>query len=143
MTDLPSEAQALLRRYDPPVRALALGLRKVVLFELGRCHEYVFAMRSAVVFLYGSTERVIDDGVCSINVFRRHVNLGLSHGVDLDDERGLLRGTGKRMRHLQLKQLSDLDSPGLRAYLQNARAHAGIKRPRKPTPEDVVTRVKT
>ena len=33
-------------------------------------------MRSKVVFLYGATERVIDDGICSISVYRRHVNLG-------------------------------------------------------------------
>jgi hypothetical protein len=68
-------------------------------------------MRSKIVLLYGATERVIDDGMCHINVFVRHVNLGFSRGAELDDPRGVLRGTGKAMRHITLKTLSDLNRP--------------------------------
>ena len=34
--------------------------------------EYIFEMRSKVVLLYGTTERVIKDCICSIHVFVKH-----------------------------------------------------------------------
>lgn len=38
-----------------------------------------------------------------VNVFSKHVNVGFFYGADLPDERQLLEGTGKRMRHIKLK----------------------------------------
>jgi hypothetical protein len=142
MTRPPGELLEFLHRYDPGVQSLALGLRKVVHEEMAPCHEYIFAMRSAVVLLYGATERVIADGICSISVFSRHVNLGFTRGTNLNDRAGVLQGTGKAMRHITLKKLSDLDRPEIRPYLRRARKHAGLKRRRHSTADEVVTRVK-
>src|SRR6266550_463337 len=102
----------------------------------------VFAMRSKVVLLYGSSERVIADCICSIALFRRHATLMFHRGVDLEDTYGMLRGTGKVMRHLRFQQLSELDRPELRAYLRQARKQSGLKRMRRTSSDDVVTRVK-
>ena len=121
MTRSPRELLDFLYRYDPAVRSLALGLRTVVHEKMTPCHEYIFEMRSKVVLLYGATERVIKDGICNINVFARHVLLGFPRGTDLDDPSGVLQGTGKAMRHITLKTLSDLDRPQIRACLRQAR----------------------
>jgi hypothetical protein len=142
MTKPPRELLEFLYRYDPAVQSLALGLRKVVHEEMTPCHEYIFEMRSKVVLLYGATERVIEDGICYINVFARHVLLGFPRGTDLDDPAGVLQGTGKAMRHITLKKLSDLDRPEIREYLRQARKRAGLKRRRHRTGDEVVTRVK-
>src|SRR2546427_11883680 len=142
MTRPPRELLEFLNRYDPGIQALALGLREVVHQELAPCHEYIFEMRSKVVLLYGATERVIAHGICNINVFARHVLLGFPRGTDLDDPAGVLQGTGKAMRHIRLNKLSELDRPELRAYLRQARKRAGLRRLRRPTAADVVTRVK-
>jgi hypothetical protein len=142
MTGPPRELLEFLDRYDPQVRSLALGLRAVVHEEMAPCHEYIFAMRSKVVLLYGATERVIDDGICHINVFVRHINLGFSRGAELDDLEGALRGTGKAMRHISLKTLSDLNRQEIRTLLRQARRHAGLTRRRHRTADKVVTRVK-
>jgi len=142
VTKPPRELRDFLYGYDPAIQSLTLGLRTVILQEMAPCHEYIFAMRSKVVLLYGATDRVIKDCVCSIGVFRKHVTLAFHHGTDLDDPRGLLEGTGKTMRHLILRKLSELDRPDVRAFLRQARKRAGIKRRRRPTPDDVVTRVK-
>ena len=143
MTKPPGQLLEFLHQYTPAIQSLALGLRTVVLDEMAPCHEYIFAMRSKVVLLYAATERVIADGICSINVFTKHVTLAYHRGADLADRRGLLQGTGKKMRHVRLTRLSDLHQPELRAYLREARTRAGVKRRRTPTPDDVVTRVKT
>ena len=142
MTRPPPELLEFLYRYDPAIQSLALGLRKVVHEEMAPCHEYIFEMRSKVVLVYGATERVIRDGICIIGVFAKHVNLTFQHGTDLEDRSGVLKGTGKAMRHLTVKKLSELDWPEIRAYLRQARKRAGLRRLRRPTPDDVVTRVK-
>ena len=142
MTRPPRELLEFLDRYDPGIQSLALGLRKVVHEEMAPCHEYIFEMRSKVVLLYGATERVIADGICNIHVFARHVNLGFPRGADLDDPAGVLQGTGKAMRHITVKKLSDLDRPEIRPYLRQARKNAGLKRQRHRTADEVVTRVK-
>jgi hypothetical protein len=138
----PRELLDFLHRYDSGVQSLALGLRTVVHEEMAPCHEYIFEMRSKVVLLYGATERVIADGICNIGVFTRHVTLGFPRGTDLEDPAGVLQGTGKAMRHITVKKLSDLDRPEIRAYLRQARKHAGLKRRRPGTAAEVVTRVK-
>jgi hypothetical protein len=142
MTKPPPELLEFLYRYDPAIQSLALGLRKVVLEEMAPCHEYIFEMRSKVVLLYGTTQRVIKDCICSINVFAKHVNLGFHRGTDLDDASGALQGAGKVMRHITLKKLSELDRPEIRAYLRRARKGAGPRRVRDRTADEVVTRVK-
>jgi hypothetical protein len=138
----PRELLEFLHRYDPAIQSLALGLRQVIHDEMSPCHEYIFEMRSKVVLLYGSTERVISDGICNIGVFRRHVTIGFARGTDLEDRGGVLEGTGKSMRHIRLTRLSDLDRPEIRQYLRKARRAAGLKRSRHPAAEEVVTRVK-
>jgi hypothetical protein len=142
MAGPPRELLEFLSRYDPAIRALALGLRTVVHEEIAPCHEYIFGMRSKVVLLYGATERVIDDGICHINVFVRQVNLGFQRGTDLDDRGNVLQGTGKGMRHITLKTPFDLNRPEIRGFLRQARKHAGLKRPRHAAAAEVVTRVK-
>jgi hypothetical protein len=138
----PRELLEFLYRYDPALQSLALGLRRVVLGEMAPCHEYIFAMRSKVVLLYSATERVVADCICSINVFARHVTLAFHRGRDLDDARGILRGSGKAMRHIRLMKLSELDRPEIRTYLREARRRAGPTRSRTHAAGDVVTRVK-
>ena|SRR2546421_3512725 len=138
----PGELLEFLCRYDPAIQSLALGLRRVVLEEMAPCHEYIFAMRSKVVLLYGPTERVIADCICSVAVFRRHVNLQFHRGSDLPDRQRILTGTGKRMRHVKLTKLSELDRPEIRSYLRQARKRAGAVRRSAQTDAAVVTRIK-
>ena len=142
MTSPPRELIDFLYRYNPAVQSLALGLRTVVHEEVAPCHEYIFEMRSKVVLLYGATERVIADGICSVGVFARHVTLAFTRGVDLPNPAGVLRGSGKTMRHVRLTQLSDLARPEIRALLRRARRLAGPRRRRPGGAEGVVTRVK-
>src|SRR6266852_4631769 len=133
MTKPPGELLEFLYRYDPAVQSIALGLRKVVLEEMAPCHEYIFGMPGRVALLYGATERVIKDCICLVSVYTKHVNVGFARGAELEVAAGVLQGTGKRMRHLTVKTLSELDRPEIRTYLRRARKHAELKRPRQRT----------
>ena len=60
-----------------------------------------------------------------VNVFKTHVNVGFFQGAALDDPAGLLEGTGKHMRHANLKPESVPEAPALRALV--AASYADIK----------------
>jgi len=138
----PAALIEFLHRYEPPTQTLALGARALVLSELAPCHEYIFAMRSKVVLLYGPTERAIADAICSLGVFARHVTLTFHRGVHVPDPKRMLRGSGKIMRHVTLNASADLENAGVRTLLREARKEAGMKRPRGTPAADVVTRIK-
>lgn len=38
-----------------------------------------------------------------VNAFTAHVNVGFFYGADLQDQNGMLQGSGKRMRHIKIK----------------------------------------
>ena len=142
MTKAPGELLEFVSRYDAAIQSLILGLRRMLLQEIEPCHEYVLAMPSKTVLLYGVTDRVLADCVCGIAPYRRHVNLMFYRGAELPDPGGRLAGDGKRMRHMTLKRLADLDRPEIRAYVRRARKHAIARAAPSRVLTESVTRVK-
>lgn len=53
--------------------------------------------------------------------YKDHVNLGFYRGADLPDPHGMLKGTGKAMRHLSIRHPEDLNHPDVRALIIAAR----------------------
>ena len=142
MPKSPLELLEFLHPYGPAVQSIGLGLRRVVLEEMAPCHEYIFSMRSKVVLLYGSSERVLADCICSIAIFQRHATLIFHRGIDLKDPHHLLQGAGKALRHIRIQRLEDLDRPELRRFLREARRQSPMRAKKRTTGDAVVTRVK-
>jgi hypothetical protein len=109
-----------LRPYDKAIQKLALALRSLVLEEMAPCYENIYDAYNAVAIGYGSSER-LRDCVFHIAVYANYVNLGFNHGATLDDRLGILKGTGKRIRHITIKTPADLVRPEIRAYMRRAR----------------------
>src|SRR5215467_15041552 len=125
MAKPPKELLDLLKRYDRGVQELTLGLRELVLEEMAPCCEYIVEVY-IVSILYGPTHRM-KDGICYIGVIKDHVNLGFIRGSELADPQRILEGTGKQMRHIKIRNMSDLERPAIRAYLQEACERAGYE----------------
>src|SRR5207248_2550886 len=89
------------------------------------CCEYMLEVY-IVSLLYGPTHRM-KDGICYIGVIKDHVNLGFIHGSELADPQRILEGTGKQMRHIKIRNMSDLYRPAIHAYLQKACERAGYE----------------
>jgi hypothetical protein len=49
---------------------------------------------------------------------RAHVNLQLANGALIEDPAGLVEGTGKRVRHVKLRSVADVERPELRGLLE-------------------------
>src|ERR1700728_1115930 len=57
-----------------------------------------------------------------VNVFTSHVNVGFFHGAALADPARLLQGTGKRMRHVKLRQGAGTEAEALGRLIETAYA---------------------
>ncbi len=57
-----------------------------------------------------------------------HVNLAFFRGVELKDPEGLLEGTGRSMRHIKLRHVSEVNAKVIVGYIQRAGALAAKQR---------------
>jgi len=92
-------------RSDEVVDA-ALAARKAVLKSAGECSEIIYetyCISNAFSFTGKQGQ-----GFIHIATYAKHVNIGLDRGTELEDPDGLLRGTGKLIRHIPLNNASDV-----------------------------------
>lgn len=57
---------------------------------------------------------------CGVFIYKEHVQVSFSLGAALDDPFGVLEGTGKRRRHVNFKDASDVNYEALEALLKQA-----------------------
>ncbi len=55
-----------------------------------------------------------------VNAFTAHVNVGFFLGAEIADPQGLLEGTGKFMRHVNLHRERDVDVAALMSLIETA-----------------------
>jgi len=119
-----SDASEYLKSVAESVRPVAVALRRLVLKAAPSLTE---RMR------YGMPQYVRDKHtVVYIMPAADHVNLGFYDGVDLDDPKKLLDGTGKRLRHVKVRNVQEVRSLALSTLIEEAvRVREKIGRPPK------------
>jgi hypothetical protein len=135
-----------LKPYDREIRDVALKLRELMLAEMAPCYENIYDAYSAVAIGYGTSDR-LGDGIFHIAVYSKHVNLGFNDGAKLDDPKGILQGTGNRIRHITMRTPEDIARPEIRSYIRRARKKAladarKLGEPAAKKPAGVVSTVK-
>ena len=55
-----------------------------------------------------------------VKAHKQHVNFGFWRGVDLNDPKNLLEGTGEKMRHVKLSSLEDINTDTFKTFVENA-----------------------
>lgn len=58
-----------------------------------------------------------------VNCFTHHVNIGFFRGAELEDPAGLLKGSGRLMRHVKLRPDQPVDTPALQRLIDAAYAN--------------------
>ena len=109
----------LLGKYPAGVQGLALSARRFILESLPSAEESVDESAPVVGYGYGSGYKGI---ICTLILSKSGVKLGLARAAELLDPEGLLEGSGKVHRYIQLHTSSDLRKPGLRQLLKMAKA---------------------
>jgi hypothetical protein len=108
-----------LARYRPDVARVARGARAKVRSLLPGALELVYDNYNALAIGYGPSERA-SDAIVSIAVYPRWVSLFLLRGATLADPKGILKGAGRRVRHIVLDGPHTLDRADVRALVRAA-----------------------
>src|SRR6476620_5491495 len=112
----PKEEQ-LFATCAPDIRVLGLKAHRLVLNIIPGAVQQVENGNTAIH--YGTGLKMADE-VFYVSAHKAHVNIGLFGGAGLPDPDGLMEGTGKRLRHVKLRQPDEVERPTLRALLETA-----------------------
>lgn len=110
--------QSILATKPQSLVDLYIDLRNFVLELYPDGNELLYHTH-ALTSLFTVSEKM-SDGFCHIPIYTEHLNLGLNEGTLLDDPKGLLKGTGKLIRHVAVKEQTDYRNPEVKALLQQA-----------------------
>ena len=102
----------------PELRQVSESLRAVVTSLHGGAVEVVWPRQKIASF--GVGPKKMTEHYAYIAVLGAHVNLGFYHGASLTDATGLLEGTGKKLRHVKLRNVSAAKNPAIVALLREA-----------------------
>ncbi|MBI5516881.1 MAG: DUF1801 domain-containing protein [Deltaproteobacteria bacterium] len=91
-------------------------LREVILeLHPSACEVVRLGDRAAT---YGLGPRKMTEGYAYLQPHDGWVNVGFYQGAALPDPRGLLEGTGAKMRHVKVRSIDEAERPPLRALLK-------------------------
>ena len=62
----------------------------------------------------------INGPFCYMKAFINSVNFGFWRGIDIDDPKGLLQGSGDKMRHVKLEGVDDVDEETFASFVSQA-----------------------
>lgn len=114
-TSVSVELEGFLEDYKPEIKDLALQLRDLV-FEIDpSVNEQIDKPAHLLAYGYAKTYAHL---MCVIILYKDYVNLGFPRGIDLPDPEGLLEGTGKRARHVRIRDKEQIESPEVAALIQ-------------------------
>lgn len=112
----------LLQLKDDDLIQLYIALRNLILDIAPGCNELLYHTH-ALTSVYSTSDK-LGDGFCHIPIYANHLNLGFNKGTLLDDPKGILQGTGKLIRHIPIKRMTDLKTTGLKDLIKNSIAFA-------------------
>jgi hypothetical protein len=113
------QLEAFISRFTPEVAACARRALARMRKRLPGAVELVYDNYNALVIGFGPGERA-SEAIFSIALYPRWVNLFFLDGAALPDPKGLLRGGGKFVRSIVLRDADELDDPEVRKLIDLA-----------------------
>ncbi len=93
-------------------------LRSFVLSTYPDCNELLYHTH-ALTAVFSISEK-LSDAFCMIPIYTNHLNFGFNKGTLLEDPHQLLKGTGKLIRHIEVKTHNDFRNEKVESLLQSA-----------------------
>jgi hypothetical protein len=103
--------------FTPEIQNIILRTRSLILELIPNANEIVD--RPSNIIAYGIGTRY-KDMICALAPYPDHVNLMLSQGAQLPDPLLILRGGGRKARHIRLAALEEIDRPAVRKMIETA-----------------------
>ncbi len=114
------DVASLFDKYTAPVAALGYATREFVLSQLQEVTEEVDVSANMLGYGYGPGYKNM---VCTIIASKTMMKIGLYKGTELPDPTGLLKGTGKVHKYIEIKTTADLHPPAVAALLEGLKAY--------------------
>ena len=124
LSRFPPEIVALVKRCLPKLRRAFPG-----------SYQLVYDYASSLLVAFSMSERGYE-AIVTIAIFPRWVRLYFDKS--LPDPKGLLQGSGTKVRSVTLKAASDLDHGDVHALIKAAIKHSGVAFPRTRTNRMVI-----
>ena len=135
-----AQFNAFLSRFPPETIALVKRCLPKLRSAVPCSHEIVYDYANSLVVTFGMSERGYE-GIVSIAIHPDVVRLYFSK--DLPDAKGVLEGSGSKVRSVIIKAASDLDRAEIRALFKAAIKHAGAAFPRTGSPRSTTMIIKS
>ncbi len=104
-----SQVTKYIENVDEPMSSLMSEMREVIHEALPDAEEKI--KRNMPVFCK-------DRDICYLQSCKGYVNFGLFHSSDIEDDKGILLGTGERMRHIKIKDKKDIRKTIFKKWLK-------------------------
>ena len=102
----------------PALRPVCASLRHTILALDKDAVELAWPKQRIASF--GVGPRKMSEHYAYIAVHSSHVNLGFYHGAVLADPTGLLEGSGKKLRHVKMRDVAATQRPAVVALVRQA-----------------------
>jgi hypothetical protein len=116
---IPADLDDFLSLYPAGVKDIALAARELVVQTVPNATETVDRTARLVGYALG---RGYKNTICTLLMSQTGVKVGILRATELPDPDGLLQGSGKVHRHVQLRSVADVAKPGLKQLLEAALA---------------------
>ena len=110
--------QIVLDSKEQSLIALFEDLREYLLELYPDSNELLYHTH-ALTSVFSISEK-LSDAFCMIPIYTNHLNLGFNKGTLLEDPEKILTGTGKLIRHIDVKSPEDYRNPTVKALIQEA-----------------------
>ena len=124
------QLESFIDKFSPEVAVVAREALRIMEKRLPGATRLVYDNYNALAIGFGPSERA-SDAVFSIAVFPRWVSLFFFQGIELGDPDKLLKGSGKTIRHIVLRNARDLAQPAIRGLMNDALAIADPPIPKR------------
>jgi hypothetical protein len=122
-----TQLSAFLSRFPPEIVALAKRCLPKLRRAFPGSYQLVYDYTNSLVVAFGMSERGYE-AIVAIAVLPSSVRLYFDKS--LPDPKGLLEGSGGKVRSVTLKAASELDHGDIRALIKAAIKHSGVTFPR-------------
>jgi hypothetical protein len=122
-----AQFSAFLSRFPPEIVALVKRSLPKLRRAFPGSYQLVYDYSNSLVVAFGMSERGYE-AIVAIAIFPRWVRLYFDKS--LPDPKGLLEGSGGKVRSVTLKAASDLDHGDIRELIKAAIKHSGVTFPR-------------
>jgi hypothetical protein len=120
-----SRLSGFLAKYSPDVRSVAQAVLRKIRARLPGSVELVYDNYNALAIGFSPTERV-SDAVFSVAVYPHWVSLFFLQGATIPDPDRVLKGEGKKVRHVVLASASVIDRPEIQSLIAAAVSRAAV-----------------